>query len=415
MRILIVGSGGREHTIMWKLAQSPRVQELVATPGNAGMATLGRCLPTDGSPEALVALAKHEGIDLTVVGPEVPLVEGVVDAFHAQGLRIFGPNREAAQLEGSKRYAKDFMARHNIPSAAYRSFTGTEEALAYLHQLGAPIVIKDSRLAAGKGVTVAMTLQEAEEAVTAILDAPGGGELVIEEFLTGQEISLLLFTDGTTAKPMILAQDYKQAHDGDTGPMTGGMGTIAPVALLDEEQRQGVMDTIITPTLQGLQAEGIQYKGVMFIGLMITDNDIKVLEYNVRLGDPETQVVLPLLKNDLLELFEAVIDERLHEVELAWHDAFAACIVMAAPGYPGSYAKGTPLVLPEVPEDSMIFHAGTDLRDGQLITNGGRVLGVTALGDSLQNAMAKAYATVESTDFPGAHYRKDIGSRLLKK
>jgi phosphoribosylamine--glycine ligase len=415
VKVLIIGSGGREHTLMWKLAQSPHVHEFVATPGNAGMATLGRCVATEGTPEALVALAKAEGADLTVVGPEGPLVEGVVDQFEAAGLRIFGPNREAAQLEGSKRYAKDFMARHGIPSAAYRSFTGTEEALAYLHQLGAPVVVKDSRLAAGKGVTVATVLEDAQDAVTAILGPPGGGELVIEEFLTGQELSLLLFTDGKTAKTMLLAQDYKQAHDGDTGPMTGGMGTVAPVALLDDAQLQGIMDTIVTPTLRGLQAEGILYKGVMFIGLMVTEGGIKVLEYNVRFGDPETQVVLPLLENDLLEIFDAVIDERLHEVELTWRDAYAACVVMAAPGYPGGYPKGLPLALPEVPEGGFIFHAGTEKQDDRLVTNGGRVLGVTALADGLEDAVTRAYTLVEAIDFPGAHYRKDIGSRLLKE
>ncbi len=415
MNVLIVGSGGREHAVAWKLVQSPRVTNLIAAPGNAGIAQLGRCVETDLSPQHLLDIAKRERVDLTFVGPEVPLVAGVVDVFEAEGLRIFGPNQKAAQLEGSKRYSKDFMMRYDVPTANYSSFREIEGAIGHLTATSYPIVIKDADLAAGKGVTIAQTLEEAQQAVEAVLDSPGGGEVVIEDFLEGQEVSLLLFTDGRTAKPMILAQDYKQAFDDDTGPMTGGMGTLAPAPLLSDAQMQEVMAQIVTPTLDGLRDEGVAYKGVLFIGLMLTSKGAKVLEYNVRLGDPETQVVLPLLKTDLLEVLEAVIDERLEEVVLEWSPQSAACVVMAAPGYPGEYPKGLPLDIPPLNGNVTVFHAGTSLQGEHLVTSGGRVLGVTALADTLEGAVAVAYRATDKIDFERAHYRRDIGQRLLSK
>ena len=415
MNVLIVGGGGREHAVAWKLAQSPRVANVIAAPGNAGIAQIGRCVETDLTPQNLLATAKRERVDLTFVGPEAPLVEGVVDLFEAEGLRIFGPNREAAQLEGSKRYAKDFMARHKVPTANYASFREVGKALEHLRGTSYPTVIKDADLAAGKGVTIAQTFEEARRAAEDVLTAPGGGEVVAEDFLEGQEVSLLLFTDGKTAKPLLLAQDYKQALDGDTGPMTGGMGTVAPAPLLDDAQMEEVTAQIVEPTLRGLREEGVTYKGVLFIGLMLTSAGVKVLEYNVRLGDPETQVVLPLLETDLADILEAVIDERLHEVNLRWSSQSAACVVMAAPGYPGDYPKGLPLGIPPLPKNVTVFHAGTSLQGGHLVSSGGRVLGVTALADTLEEAVTSAYGAAEEVHFEGAHYRRDIGRRVLKR
>ncbi len=409
MKVLIVGGGGREHALAWKLARSPRVREILAAPGNAGISPLARCVEVS-TPEALLALAEAEGVDLTVVGPEAPLVAGVVDLFEAAGLRIVGPGREAARLEGSKRFAKAFMTRHGVPTAAYEAFTELEVALTYLEHASLPIVVKDSNLAAGKGVTVARARQEAQEAVRGVLTR--GGELVIEDFLEGRELSLILLLDGATAKPMLLAQDHKRLLEGDTGPMTGGMGTVAPVPF-NEAQWAEVMDEVVAPTLRGLEAEGLFYKGVLFIGLMVTAAGVRVLEYNVRLGDPETQVVLPLLENDLLDVFEALLDGRLHEMTLRWSQESAACVVMAAPGYPGAYEKGVPLDIPES-DNVTAFHAGTSWQDGRLVSSGGRVLGVTAVGAGLRAALDKAYGGVAKIGFPGAQYRRDLGRGLTK-
>ena len=410
MKVLIVGGGGREHALTWKLAGSPRVREIVAAPGNAGISQLARCVDAD-TPEALLALAKAEGVDLTVVGPEAPLVAGVVDVFEAAGEPIVGPKRAAARLEGSKRFAKAFMTRHGVPTAAYEAFTELEPALAYLDSTSLPIVIKDSNLAAGKGVTVARTRGEAQEAVRGVL-ALEGGELVIEGFLEGRELSLMLFLDGATAKPMPVAQDHKRLLEGDTGPMTGGMGTLAPVPL-SEALWAEMMAGIVAPTLRGLRAEGFFYRGVLFIGLMVTPAGVRVLEYNVRLGDPETQAVLPLLENDLLEVLGAVADERLHELDLRWSQRSAACVVMAAPGYPGPYEKGVPLDIPDV-DDVTIFHAGTAWQGGRMVSSGGRVLGVTAVGTGLRAALNRAYGGVARIGFPGAQVRRDLGRGLVE-
>ena len=410
MKVLIIGGGGREHALAWKLARSPRVREILAAPGNAGISPLARCVDAD-TPEALLALAKAEEVDLTVVGPEAPLVAGVVDLFEAASLRIVGPGRKAARLEGSKRFAKAFMTRHGVPTAAYEAFTELEAALEYLETSPLPVVIKDSNLAAGKGVTVARTPREAQEAVRGVLTQ--GGELIIEDFLEGRELSLMLLLDGATAKPMLLAQDHKRLLEGDTGPMTGGMGTVAPV-FLSKERWAEVMEQVVAPTLRGLEAEGLFYRGILFIGLMVTAAGVRVLEYNVRLGDPETQVVLPLLENNLVDVLEAVVNGRLHELDLRWSQESAACVVMAAPGYPDAYEKGVPLAIPEL-DDVTVFHAGTAWQDGRLVSSGGRVLGVTAVGASLRVALARAYDGVAKTDFPGAQVRRDLGSRLLEE
>ncbi len=413
MRVLVVGSGGREHALAWKLATSERVDEVLVAPGNGGMRDVARVVDAPLEVDALVSLARQEAVDLTVIGPEAPLVAGVVDAFEAAGLRIFGPNAEAARLEGSKRFAKEFMARHDIPTAAFRTFREPAAARDYLRDVGAPIVVKDSALAAGKGVTVATTLQEAEAAVDAVLARPGS-EVVIEEMLTGQEISLLVFTDGLAYRPMLLAQDYKQALDGDLGPMTGGMGAVAPATLLSSSQQWQAMTKVVEPTLKALNADGIAYQGVLYFGLMITDEGAKVLEFNVRFGDPETQAVLPLLDTDLLRLLESVVDRRLARLELSWTGRKAACVVMAAPGYPGSYAKGIAIDIPtDLGADVLVFHAGTATADGALVSAGGRVLNVVALADDLTEAVRRAYAAADRIGFPGAHLRRDIGGRLL--
>jgi phosphoribosylamine---glycine ligase len=416
VKVLVVGGGGREHALAWKLKRSPRVAEVIAVPGNAGITELGRVIPLDGGHEALIRLAREEGVDLTVVGPEAPLVSGLVDAFEAAGLRIFGPRQAAARLEGSKRFAKAFMDRYGVPTAHHESFDDSLLAVEHLERVRLPIVVKDSNLAAGKGVTVARTKAEAVQAARNILEAPEGGQIVIEEYLEGQELSLLAFCDGRTMLPMLPVEDYKQAHDGDQGPMTGGMGAVAPVPL-DDGVMARLEQEILAPTLRGLQAEGLHYQGVLYFGLMLTPEGPKVLEYNARFGDPETQVLLPLLENDLLELMEAVIEERLTGVTLSWRREFCACVVMASPGYPESYARGRPLLLPEdLPagwqEDVFIFHAGTSLEEGRLVTSGGRVLNVTARGPSLEAALRRVYTVVETIDFPGALYRKDIGYRI---
>ena len=421
MRILIVGSGGREHALAWKIAQSPLVRRLYVAPGNAGTAQVAENLPLPAEDlDGLLQAARAHRIDLTVVGPEAPLAEGIVDRFQQAGLAIFGPSQQAAQLEADKAWAKDLMARHGIPTAGYRTFQRYEEARRYLHGASYPLVVKASGLAAGKGVTVCPGRAEAEQALERAMVArefgTAGDRVVIEECLQGQEASVLAFTDGRTVRPMVVAQDHKAIYDGDQGPNTGGMGAYAPAPLVTPALLEQVVATILQPTVDGLQSEGIPYRGVLYAGLMLTPEGPKVLEFNGRFGDPEAQVILPLLEGDLVPVLGACVEGTLDRVALRWARRFCLCVVMASAGYPGPYRKGLPIgglqeaaVLP----DTVVFHAGTRLVDGQVVTAGGRVLGVTALGDTLAQAAQRAYAAAEPIHFEGAHYRRDIGAKAL--
>lgn len=417
LRVLIVGSGGREHALAWKLAQSPELERLFVAPGNAGTKLWNVPLKAQDI-SALVEFALREKIDLTVVGPEDPLSLGIADAFKEAGLRIFGPSQAAAQLEGSKAFAKTIMDKAKIPTAEWAAFEDPEQAKAYVKTIGAPCVLKADGLAAGKGVIVAMDLAAALQAVDEIMDGAfgsAGKKLVIEEFLEGQEVSLLCFCDGETAYPMVPVQDHKRALDGDMGLNTGGMGTYSPPPVWTPELETIVMQDVVAPTLQVMRQLGTPFQGVLFVGLILTQRGPKVLEYNVRFGDPETQVVMKRLKSDLLPILWACTEGRLSEVKPEWKDEVAVCVVMASPGYPSAYPKGIPIRLPEgINQDSVVFHAGTKLEEGQLVSSGGRVLGVTAEGETLQQAREKAYALVEKIDFPKAHYRRDIGVKGLE-
>ncbi|GAB5602029.1 phosphoribosylamine--glycine ligase [Thermus sp. FJN-A] len=414
MRVLVVGSGGREHALLWKAAQSPLVDRLYAAPGNAGMAALAELVPWGGDVEALAEWALAEGIDLTLVGPEAPLVEGIADAFAERGLAVFGPTQRAAMIEGSKAFAKGLMERYGIPTARYRVFQDPILALEYLERVGVPIVIKDSGLAAGKGVTVAFDLHQAKQAVVNILNRAEGGEVVMEEYLEGEEATVLALTDGKTILPLLPSQDHKRLLDGDQGPMTGGMGAVAPYPL-DEATLKRVEEEILKPLIQGLRAEGVVYRGVVYAGLMLTREGPKVLEFNARFGDPEAQAVLPLLENDLVELALKVAEGRLAGTRLAWRPGAAAAVVLAAPGYPDNPRKGIPLHVPEPPEGVLVFHAGTRWEGGRLVSAGGRVLNVVGLGKDLKEALERAYAFIPKVGFPGALYRRDIGGRALAR
>jgi phosphoribosylamine--glycine ligase/phosphoribosylaminoimidazole synthetase len=420
-RILVVGSGGREHTLAWKLAQSPHVAHVFVAPGNGGTDSPSG-LPISSVPipasdiPGLVRFAQEQAMDLTVVGPEAPLVDGLVDALQAAGRRAFGPTAAAAMLEGSKAFAKRFMEENGIPTARGAIFTSPEEARAYLHRVGAPIVVKASGLAAGKGVIVCQTLEEAEDAFQRIMVdrifGSAGDQVVIEEYLTGQEASLLCFTDGRTVVPMVPAQDHKAVYDGDRGPNTGGMGCYAPAPVMPPALVQEVTETILRPAVEGMRRRGTPYIGVLYAGLMLTAHGPRVLEFNCRFGDPEAQVILPLLETDLLEILEACLDGRLEQVEVRWREGFAACIVMASGGYPDHYEKGKEIHgLEEAASDPavMLFHAGTRCVDGRYLTDGGRVLAVTATASTLPGALYRAYRAVERIHFEGCHYRRDIG------
>ena len=419
MRVLVVGSGGREHALVWKLRQSPRVKKIYCAPGNAGIAELAACVNIAADDIAgLVKFAWEQNIDLTVVGPEAPLAAGIADAFQAKGLQVFGPVAAAARLEASKAFAKQLMQKYGIPTAESRTFTAAEDALAYIRQKGAPIVVKADGLAAGKGVIVAQTVAEAEAAVQRMLVAgefgAAGKRIVVEEYLAGEEVSVLAFTDGKSVVPMDGAQDHKAAYDHDQGPNTGGMGAYSPAPVLTPELLQRVRREILEPTISGLRREGITFRGVLYAGLMLTADGPKVLEYNVRFGDPECQVILPRLKGDLAEIMLAVNSGSLREEMVAWHDRHAACVVMASGGYPGKYATGKVITgLQEVAAmpDVYIFHAGTAVQDGKIVTAGGRVLGVTAWGETLASALERAYRAVRTIHFDGVHYRSDIGWR----
>ncbi|RMG47074.1 MAG: phosphoribosylamine--glycine ligase [Acidobacteria bacterium] len=421
MRVLVIGSGGREHAIVWKLHQSPAISRLLCAPGNAGIAELAACSSVNVTDiDRLIELAEAERIDLTFVGPEAPLVAGLVDAFQARGLAIVGPTRAAAQLEGSKVLAKEFMARHGIPTAPFVVCDSPQAAHRVIAsgRFGYPVVVKADGLAAGKGVTVAETREQAEQAIerTMVERAFGaaGERVVIEECLFGREASFFLFTDGQTIAPMPAAQDYKRALDGDRGPNTGGMGSISAPELIAREVWQAILDTIARPTVEAMSAEGRPYRGVLYIGLMLTQEGPKVLEYNVRLGDPEAQVILPRLETDLVEIGQAIVAGELDRIQLRWSSRATACVIAASRGYPGRYEKGFPISgLDEVAAmpNVVVFHAGTARSDeGEIVTNGGRVLGVTAWDATLPDAINRAYRALSRIHFQGMHYRRDIGT-----
>ncbi|WP_202839464.1 phosphoribosylamine--glycine ligase [Luteimonas saliphila] len=425
MKILVIGSGGREHALAWKLAQSPRVEEVIVAPGNAGTATETKCRNASvkvADIEGLLRLARDEDVALTVVGPELPLVTGVVDRFRAAGLRIFGPTAAAARLEGSKAYAKDFLARHGIPTAFYSVFTEVAPALAYLRDKGAPIVVKADGLAAGKGVIVATTLAEAEAAVRDMLSGNAFGEagarVVIEEFLDGEEASFISMVDGTTALPMATSQDHKRVGDGDTGPNTGGMGAYSPAPVVTAEVHARVMREVVEPTVAGMAADGVPFTGFLYAGLMIDATGApKVIEFNVRFGDPETQPVMLRLRSDLVDLVEAAIDGKLEGVEAQWDPRPSLGVVMAARPYPEAPVTGEPISgLDAVPAGAKVFHAGTALdADGTVVSAGGRVLCVAALGDSVADAQRNAHAGVDAISWPSAFHRRDIGWRAIAR
>ena len=423
MKILVIGGGGREHTLAWKLAQSPQAEKIYAIPGNPGMAKIAECengISIEDN-EALVAFAKEKGVELVVVGPEVPLTNGLVDAMNGAGIRAFGPTRAAAELEGSKSFAKDIMQKYGIPTAKYKVFTDAASARDYVQAEGAPIVIKADGLAAGKGVVVAQTVDEALTAVNNIMEGQSfgaaGARVVIEECMFGEEASLLAFTDGETIVPMVSSQDHKRAFDGDKGPNTGGMGTYAPAPVMTNELVQEATEKILRPIIAAMKKEGRPYKGCLYAGLMITEAGPKVVVFNARFGDPETQVVLPLLKSDLLEIMLACCDGRLAEQDIKWSDGAAVCVVMASDGYPGGYPKGLPIKGVEQAEagGALVFHAGTAERDGRLVTAGGRVLGVVARAADIRSAVDDVYAAVGCIHFHGAQYRHDIAHRALER
>ena len=420
MKVLIVGSGGREHAIAWKVAQSKKVDKIYVAPGNAGCAEYAECVAIGAMEfDKLAAFAKEKEIDLTVIGMDDPLVGGVVDAFEAAGLRVFGPRQNAAILEGSKAFSKDLMKKYNIPTAAYENFDDAEKALAYLETAKMPIVLKADGLALGKGVLICNTLEEAKEGVRSImLDkqfGTAGNRMVIEEFMTGREVSVLSFVDGNTIKTMTSAQDHKRAKDGDQGLNTGGMGTFSPSPFYTAEVDEFCQKYIYQATVDAMKAEGREFKGIIFFGLMLTADGPRVLEYNARLGDPETQVVLPRMKSDIVEVFEACIDGTLDQVELEFEDNAAVCVVLASDGYPLAYKKGFKIEgLEEFKkhEGYYCFHAGTKFEGEAIVTNGGRVLGVTAKGKDLKEARANAYAATEWVSFENKYKRNDIGKAI---
>jgi len=415
MKVLIVGGGGREHAIAWKFSQSPQITQLYCAPGNAGIAKLATCVPIKATDlEAMVQFAVTQNIDLVFVAPDDPLALGMVDALQQAGIRAFGPSKAAARIEASKSFAKDLMHRYQIPTADYAVFESTPAALAYLNGCDLPIVIKADGLALGKGVIIAQTQLEAEQAVRAMLEGnvfgQAGSRVIIESFLTGPELTVLAFTDGKTVVPMVSSRDHKRAFDQDQGPNTGGMGTIAPGASLSEKDQQHLMAAIFQPTIDAMASEGCPFKGVIYFGLMLTPTGPKVIEYNARFGDPEAQVVLPLLETDLMEICLAVLEERLDQIKIRWQeDRSACCVVMASGGYPGSYTTGYPISGLDTVTRSLVFHAGTRQEGSQIVTAGGRVLGVTAVADSLEDAIDQAYQDVAKIHFVQAHYRKDIG------
>lgn len=417
MRVLVIGSGGREHALAWKIVQSPLVKKVFCAPGNAGTANVAENIdiPSDNI-DALLQFATVTGIGLTIVGPEQPLVKGLVDSFEESGLRVFGPSQRAAEIEGSKVFCKDLMKKYGIPTARYESFDSPDQVKLFTKE-DEPVVVKASGLAAGKGVILCSNAEEARSAVQSIMQEKAfgnaGDQVVVEEFLTGQEVSLLAFTDGKTVLPLDSAQDHKAAFDGDKGPNTGGMGAYSPALVFTEELKQQVIDEIMIPTVRAMAKEGRYYRGILYAGLMLTESGPKVLEFNARFGDPETQPIMMRIKNDIVPIFEACIDGTLAKQSLQWRQEPTICVVMAAKGYPSSYEKGKEISGLNSDENRqvVVFHAGTKLENGKVLTNGGRVLGVTALGSDINQAIKNAYSAVDKIKWDGIHYRKDIGNK----
>jgi phosphoribosylamine--glycine ligase len=423
MKVLVVGSGGREHALVWKLAQSQKVTEIFCAPGNGGIAQMAQCIPVSSEDmDGLLEFAQKNTIDLTIVGPEISLALGIVDIFQDAGLRIFGPDKKAAALEGSKVFMKDLLAKYNIPSAQYASFTDRDQAMAYVDKIGVPLVVKADGLAAGKGVIVCQELSEARAAVDLVMTqrafGDAGNEVIIEEFLPGEEASFIAFTDGKTVLPLPTSQDHKAVYDGDAGPNTGGMGAYSPAPVVTPELHAQVMETVMMATVKALEAEGCPYKGMLYAGLMIRDGAAKVLEFNCRFGDPEAQPLLMRLNNDLVDVVEAVIDGNLASITLDIDPRPTVCVVMASGGYPGSYVKGYAirgLDKAANQQDVVVFHAGTAEKDGLLVNTGGRVLGITAIAEDLANAIYKAYAVVNMIHWQDCYFRRDIGQKALRR
>jgi phosphoribosylamine--glycine ligase len=423
MKVLVIGGGGREHAIVWKLSQSELVDRIYCMPGNAGIAEIAECVDiSPGDFSSILDFVKYEWIDLTVVGPEDPLARGIVDAFQKEGRKIVGPTQQAAQLESSKVFAKEFMKRYGIPTASYRVFTSYLHAEDYIKLKGAPIVVKADGLAAGKGVFVCKSIDEAIEAVRLIMKeqvfGKAGERVVIEDYLEGEEASFMAFTDGKTIIPMVSSQDHKRVFDNDEGPNTGGMGAYSPAPVVTPEIKRKVLSRILNPLLKGLRSEGIEYRGIIYAGLMIKDNEPYVLEFNCRFGDPETQPVLMRLKSDLLKVFLSITEQKLHETRLQWRKDASVCVVLASKGYPGKYEKGkviTGLEMLKDRKDIMVFHAGTSFQNGNIVTSGGRVMGVTSLGKDINDAVKRVYSAIELINFEGMHYRKDIAKRAIQR
>ncbi len=423
MKVLVVGGGGREHSLVWKIGQSPRVSKLFCAPGNAGIAKMAECINISATDlEGLASFADKNGVDLTVVGPEVPLTMKIVDLFEKRGLRIFGPNGDAAEIEGSKVFCKDLLRKYGVPTAQYRTFDDRGEAAEYVQSIGAPVVVKADGLAAGKGVIPSMTKEDALKALDTIMVkrafGDAGKRVVIEEFLVGEEASFIVFTDGKNVVPLASSQDHKPIYDGDRGPNTGGMGAYSPAPVVTEEVHTKIMDNIMIPTIRGMASEGCHYKGVLYGGLMIKHGQPKVLEFNARFGDPENQPIMMRMKGDIVPLLEACIDGNLQKGSIVWDPRWAVCVVMASKGYPESYEKNKVIRgLDRVAEmeDVFVFHAGTKNKGEDIVTSGGRVLGVTGLGEDAKGAIDLTYSAVEKIEWDGVHYRSDIGKKALDR
>lgn len=415
MKILVVGGGGREHAICWKLSKEKNVEKIYCAPGNAGIANVAECVNIgDTNIEELLKFAKENEIGLTIVGPEVPLVMGMVDEFEKEGLRVFGPNKKCAQLEGSKAFSKEFMIKHNIPTAKYKEYTNLEEAISEIDSFGYPVVIKADGLAAGKGVVIPENREDAIATLKEMMSdkkfGAAGDKIVIEEFLKGIETSILAFVDNDTIVPMASAKDHKKVNNYEQGPNTGGMGTFSPSEIYTEELANKVKETVLEKTLEGFKKDGLNFKGILFVGLMITEDGEKVLEYNVRFGDPETQSVLFRLETDLHEIMEAILDNKLKDIEINYSDDEAVCVMLTSGGYPDSYEKGKIITgLENLDDDIVVFHSVTKMFDGNLVTNGGRVIGITAKSTTVKDAAEKVYENIKKINFEGMHYRTDIG------